>query len=189
MPIGDWLWQTKAGRHMRTNQLHLQDSHRASTTLFTLWFEAMKAMAGKRVSPVRPQLSGGVGAKNANHLAVLAENGINYDRPMSPVQVATLRAERIAREKKNVAAAGTANVCRQQRDYYLRTCRQQRDYYLRTCRQQRDYYLRTCRQQRDYYLCTCRQQRDYYLRTCSIVITYSCTVITYIALRLSIQRR
>jgi len=106
---------------MRTNQLHLQDSHRASTTLFTLRFEAIKAMAAKRVPPVRPQLSGSVGPKNTNHLAVLAENGINYDRPMSPVQVATLRAERIAREKKNAAAAGTANVCVQHCSYLCST--------------------------------------------------------------------
>jgi len=69
-------------------------------------------MAAKRVPPVRPQLSASVGNKNTKHLAVLAENGINYDRPMSPVQVATLRAERIAREKKNAAATGTSNVCR-----------------------------------------------------------------------------
>jgi len=96
---------------MHTNQLHLHDGHRASTTLFTLRFEAIKAMAAKRVPPVRPQLSGSVGAKNTKHLAVLAESGINYDRPMSPVQVATLRAERIAREKKNAAAAGATNVC------------------------------------------------------------------------------
>jgi len=68
-------------------------------------------MAAKRVPPVRPQLSGSVGVKNTKHLAVLAENGINYDRPLSPVQVATLRAERIAREKKNAAAAVTTNVC------------------------------------------------------------------------------
>ena len=95
---------------MHTNQLHLHDGHRASTTLFTLRFEAIKAMAAKRVSPVRPQLSGSVGAKNTKHLAVLAENGINYDRPLSPVQVATMRAERIAREKKNAGAAGTASV-------------------------------------------------------------------------------
>jgi len=95
---------------MRTNQLHLQDGHRASTALFTLRFEAIKAMAAKRVPPVRPQLSGSIGAKNTKHLAVLAENGINYDRPMSPGHVATLRAERIAREKKNAAAAGATNV-------------------------------------------------------------------------------
>jgi len=95
---------------MRTNQQHLQDGHRASTTLFTLRFDAIKTMAVKRVPPVRPQLSASVGIKNTKHLAVLAENGINYDRPMSPVQVATLRAERIAREKKNAAAAGTTNV-------------------------------------------------------------------------------
>lgn len=97
---------------MRTNQQHLQDGHRASTTLFTLRFDAIKTMAAKRVPPVRPQLSASVGNKNTKHLAVLAENGINYDRPMSPVQVATLRAERIAREKKNAAATGTSNVCR-----------------------------------------------------------------------------
>jgi len=86
-----------------------------------LRFEAIKAMAAKRVPPVRPQLSGSVGPKNTNHLAVLAENGINYDRPMSPVQVATLRAERIAREKKNAAAAGTANVCVQHCSYLCST--------------------------------------------------------------------
>jgi E1A-binding protein p400 len=96
------IYKTKSNRAMRTNQLYLQDNCKASTTLYTLRFDAIKAMAAKRTPPVRPQLSATVGAgqKNTKHLAVLAENGINYDRPLSPVQVATMRAERIAKEKK-----------------------------------------------------------------------------------------
>ena len=38
--------------------------------------------------------------KNPKHSAVLNDYGIGYDNPMSPVQVAAKRAERIAREKK-----------------------------------------------------------------------------------------
>lgn len=38
--------------------------------------------------------------KNPKHASVLAESGIGYDKPLPPIQVASQRAERIAKEKK-----------------------------------------------------------------------------------------
>ncbi len=84
---------------MRTSQLFVQDSNTAVTTLFSLRFDSCKAIATKRTPTLRPTLANPT-LKNPKHAAVLAESGINYDTPMNPTQVATIRAERIAKEKK-----------------------------------------------------------------------------------------
>ena len=101
---------------MRTQQLYVQDNTKASTTLYTLRFDAIKAMAAARTPAARPQPTGAVGAglKNTKHIAVLAENGINYDQPLSPGHVAAMRAERIAKEvkeKKMASTAGNVSHC------------------------------------------------------------------------------
>lgn len=44
-------------------------------------------------------------AKHTKHAALLAENGINYDSPMLPSQLAAKRAERVALEKKKQQTA------------------------------------------------------------------------------------
>ncbi|CAI9622546.1 unnamed protein product [Staurois parvus] len=60
----------------------------------------MKMTAGKRSPPIKPLLGMNPFQKNPKHASVLAESGINYDKPLPPIQVASLRADRIAKEKK-----------------------------------------------------------------------------------------
>ena len=84
---------------MRTNQLHAQDNNGSLTTLFSVRFDSSKSIANKRTPTFRPTVANPT-VKNPKHAAVLAENGISYDMPRTPVQVAAIRAERIAKEKK-----------------------------------------------------------------------------------------
>ena len=54
-------------------------------------------------------------ATNAKHAGVLQEAGITYDTPLNPVQVAAVRAERIAQKQRTAAAmAEQAQVQQQQ---------------------------------------------------------------------------
>ncbi|XP_063000309.1 E1A-binding protein p400 isoform X3 [Elgaria multicarinata webbii] len=95
--------QTKNSRPLRTNQLYAQDEGSTHTQLYTNHFEIMKMIAGKRSPPIKPLLGMNPFQKNPKHTSVLAESGINYDKPLPPIQVASLRAERIAKEKKALA--------------------------------------------------------------------------------------
>ncbi|XP_063171780.1 E1A-binding protein p400 isoform X7 [Candoia aspera] len=95
--------QTKNSRPLRTNQLYAQDEGASHTHLYTNHFEIMKMIAGKRSPPIKPLLGMNPFQKNPKHTSVLAESGINYDKPLPPIQVASLRAERIAKEKKALA--------------------------------------------------------------------------------------
>uniref|UniRef100_A0A8D2L7L7 E1A binding protein p400 n=1 Tax=Varanus komodoensis TaxID=61221 RepID=A0A8D2L7L7_VARKO len=92
--------KTKNSRPLRTNQLYAQDEGSTHTQLYTNHFEIMKMIAGKRSPPIKPLLGMNPFQKNPKHTSVLAESGINYDKPLPPIQVASLRAERIAKEKK-----------------------------------------------------------------------------------------
>jgi E1A-binding protein p400 len=97
------IYKTKNNRPMRTSQIHAQDNNAALTTLFTLRFDSVKSIASKRTPTLRPTLANPT-LKNPKHAAVLAEGGINYEQPLTPVQVAAIRAERLAKEKKQAAA-------------------------------------------------------------------------------------
>ena len=89
---------------MKTSQLYTQDNNSSISLLYSLRFDSVKSMAAKRPAPMRPTLNN-PSLKNPKHLAVLQENNINYDQPLNPQQVAAIRAERIARDKKASAAA------------------------------------------------------------------------------------
>ncbi|XP_064649340.1 helicase domino-like isoform X3 [Lineus longissimus] len=93
---------TKNNRPMRTSQLFHQDNNGSITTLHTMRFDAAKSIAAKRVPTLRPTLVSPT-QKNPKHAAVLAESGVIYDTPLTPIQVAANRAERIAKEKKATA--------------------------------------------------------------------------------------
>lgn len=54
------------------------------------------------------------GATNAKHAGVLLEAGISYDTPLNPVQVAAMRAERIAQKQKAAAAVAEQVQIQQQ---------------------------------------------------------------------------
>ncbi|XP_015274457.1 PREDICTED: E1A-binding protein p400-like, partial [Gekko japonicus] len=95
--------QTKNSRPLRTSQLYAQDEGAMHTQLYTNHFEIMKMIAGKRSPPIKPLLGMNPFQKNPKHTSVLAESGISYDKPLPPIQVASLRAERIAKEKKALA--------------------------------------------------------------------------------------
>ncbi|XP_069817123.1 E1A-binding protein p400-like isoform X5 [Dendropsophus ebraccatus] len=94
------IYKTKNSRPLRTNQIYAQDEGVTHTQLYTNRFELMKMTAGKRSPPIKPLLGMNPFQKNPKHASVLAESGINYDKPLPPIQVASLRAERIAKEKK-----------------------------------------------------------------------------------------
>ncbi|XP_063310444.1 E1A-binding protein p400-like isoform X1 [Pelobates fuscus] len=85
---------------LRTSQIYAQDDGMTHSQLFTTRFDLMKMAAGKRSPPIKPLLGMNPFQKNPKHASVLAESGISYDKPMPPVQIATLRADRIAKEKK-----------------------------------------------------------------------------------------
>ncbi|KAK2193491.1 hypothetical protein NP493_12g07040 [Ridgeia piscesae] len=93
------IYKTKNNRPMRTSQLFLQDNHASLTKQHSDRFEACKAIAAKRTPTLRPTLANPM-LKNPKHAAVLAESGINYEQPLSPIQVAANRADRIAKEKR-----------------------------------------------------------------------------------------
>ncbi|XP_029475019.1 E1A-binding protein p400-like isoform X2 [Rhinatrema bivittatum] len=94
------IYKTKNSRPLRTSQIYAQDEGAGHTQLFTNRFEIMKVIAGKRSPPIKPLLGMNPFQKNPKHASVLAESGISYDKPLPPIQVASLRAERIAKEKK-----------------------------------------------------------------------------------------
>ncbi|KAM3939886.1 E1A-binding protein p400-like isoform 2-T2 [Leptodactylus fuscus] len=85
---------------LRTSQIYSQDEGLSHSQLYTTRFDLMKMTAGKRSPPIKPLLGMNPFQKNPKHASVLAESGINYDKPMQPTQVASLRADRIAKEKK-----------------------------------------------------------------------------------------
>lgn len=97
----------KSGRSLRTSQLILQDQNKSLTQYFNNRIELILTLAKKRTPPPRPAFANPT-QKNPKHQMVLVENGITYDNPLSPVQVAKRRADRINRDKpKPVAASST----------------------------------------------------------------------------------
>ncbi|XP_036609496.1 E1A-binding protein p400-like [Trichosurus vulpecula] len=94
------VYKTKNSRPLRTNQVYAQDEGATRTQLYINHFEMAKMIAGKRSPLSKPLLGMNPFQKNPKHASVFAESGINYDKPLPPIQVASLRAERIAKEKK-----------------------------------------------------------------------------------------
>ncbi|RVE42282.1 hypothetical protein evm_013069 [Chilo suppressalis] len=65
--------------------------------------DAMRdAAERRRAAPKRPKHPP---ATNPKHAALLADHGVDYDAPPSPMEVATRRADRIAKEKMKAGAA------------------------------------------------------------------------------------
>lgn len=102
--------QTKTNRPMRTSQLYIQDNNGMYTQLYTQRFETIKAVSNKRTPTVRPQQLESSTMRNPKHAAVLADIGIIYDQPLTPIEVATRRAERIAKEKQKTAQAAAVSI-------------------------------------------------------------------------------
>uniref|UniRef100_A0A4W3IXA0 E1A binding protein p400 n=1 Tax=Callorhinchus milii TaxID=7868 RepID=A0A4W3IXA0_CALMI len=87
------IYKTKNSRPLRTSQIYAQDESAMHTQRFTSHFELVKLIAGKRSPPIKPMLGMNPFQKNPKNASVLAESGINYDKPLTPIQVASLRAE------------------------------------------------------------------------------------------------
>ncbi|KAF3851028.1 hypothetical protein F7725_012800 [Dissostichus mawsoni] len=93
--------KSKNSRPLRTCQIYTQDDNATHIQLYNSRFELMKIIASKRSPPIKPLLGMNPFQKNPKHASVLAESGISYDKPLPPIQVASQRAERIAKEKKS----------------------------------------------------------------------------------------
>ncbi|EZA58517.1 Helicase domino [Ooceraea biroi] len=89
--------QSKNNRSMRTSQLHNQDKNNSFTLTACQKYETIKVMSNKRTPTVKPLLANSM-MKNPN-AALIAECGVQLDNPLAPIDVAVLRAERIAKEK------------------------------------------------------------------------------------------
>ncbi|KAM9464929.1 E1A-binding protein p400-like isoform 8-T10 [Salvelinus alpinus] len=97
------IYKSKNSRPLRTCQIYTQDGNATHIQLYNSRFELMKIIANKRSPPIKPLLGMNPFQKNPKHASVLAESGIGYDKPLPPIQVASQRAERIAKEKKALA--------------------------------------------------------------------------------------
>ncbi|RWS11744.1 Helicase domino-like protein [Dinothrombium tinctorium] len=110
-------------RPMKTSQLFLQDNNSSFTQLCHTRFDTIKQLASKRTPTLKPVFINPTG-KNQKHIALLQENGINYEQPLTPMQVAAIRADRIAKEKaKNQQAV--EQMQRQQRQQPMVQIKQQ----------------------------------------------------------------
>ncbi|XP_056319297.1 E1A-binding protein p400 isoform X2 [Danio aesculapii] len=98
------IYKSKNSRPLRTCQIYTQDDNATQIQLYSNRFELMKIIASKRSPPIKPLLGMNPFQKNPKHASVLAESGISYDKPLPPIQVASQRAERIAKEKKQALA-------------------------------------------------------------------------------------
>ncbi|XP_056274380.1 E1A-binding protein p400 isoform X2 [Pseudoliparis swirei] len=108
------IYKSKNSRPLRTCQIYTQDDNATHIQLYNSRFELMKIIASKRSPPIKPLLGMNPFQKNPKHASVLAESGISYDKPLPPIQVASQRAERIAKEKKALAEQQKAQQLVQQ---------------------------------------------------------------------------
>ncbi|XP_056628653.1 E1A-binding protein p400 isoform X2 [Triplophysa dalaica] len=108
------IYKSKNSRPLRTCQIYMQDDNATQIQLYNNRFELMKIIASKRSPPIKPLLGMNPFQKNPKHASVLAESGISYDKPLPPIQVASQRADRIAKEKKALAEQQKAQQLSQQ---------------------------------------------------------------------------
>ncbi|KAA0713853.1 E1A-binding protein p400 [Triplophysa tibetana] len=108
------IYKSKNSRPLRTCQIYMQDDNATQIQLYNNRFELMKIIASKRSPPIKPLLGMNPFQKNPKHASVLAESGISYDKPLPPIQVASQRADRIAKEKKALAEQQKAQQLTQQ---------------------------------------------------------------------------
>ena len=101
---------TKSNRPVRTCQLYMQDNNASFTEVYHQRFNNIRVLSYKR-SPTLKQVLVNPTMKNPKHTDVLTDSGITYEAPVNPIEIATRRAERIAKEKqKTMQALQTTNV-------------------------------------------------------------------------------
>ena len=84
--LGLKLDKKTTGQSMKTGALFKADNNNAFSSTFSGRFETIKTIANKRTPTTTPLLVNPT-LRNPKHAAVLAESGIDYDSPVSPVQV------------------------------------------------------------------------------------------------------
>jgi hypothetical protein len=104
--------QSKSNRSMRTSQLHNQDKNSSFTSTGAQRYEIMKSVSNKRTPTVKPSIVNQM-MRNPTNTAVLAEYKVQSDNSVTPTEVATRRADRIAKEKLNkaVSISDTIHLC------------------------------------------------------------------------------
>ena len=90
-------------RAVKTSHLIGQDNNFAFSQLCNQRFETIKQIANKR-TPTLKHMFVNTTSKNPKHIALLSESGIDLEHPLTPLQVAANRAERIQREKQKAVA-------------------------------------------------------------------------------------
>lgn len=96
--LGPVVSKSSQARPMRTSHLFMQDANASFSQNSSSRFDSIKQIANKRSPTVKPLFINPTG-KNPKHIALLQESGIVYEQPLNPVQVASNRAERIAKIK------------------------------------------------------------------------------------------
>ncbi|XP_076286564.1 domino helicase isoform X6 [Lasioglossum baleicum] len=125
--------ESKTNRPMKTSQLYIQDKNHSFTLMCCQRFDTIKSVSNKRTPTVKPLLVNPL-MKNPTNAAVLAECGIQYDSPLAPIEVATRRADRIAKEKlKHATQVLTAE---QQQQVAARLLQQQQQQQQQQAQQQ-----------------------------------------------------
>ena len=89
----------KSNRPVKTSTLFKQDNNSSWTSLFKSRFTNVKAVMGKHPPSNKPLVVNPGPKNNPKHTEHLANSGINYEVPLSPITVAANRAERISRER------------------------------------------------------------------------------------------
>nr|XP_012225744.1 PREDICTED: E1A-binding protein p400-like [Linepithema humile]XP_012225745.1 PREDICTED: E1A-binding protein p400-like [Linepithema humile]XP_012225746.1 PREDICTED: E1A-binding protein p400-like [Linepithema humile] len=92
--------ESKTNRALRTSQLHNQDKNNSFTMMGNQKYETVKSVSNKRtpIANVKLLLVNSL-MRNPGSAAVLLESGIQVESPMVPMDVATKRANRIAKER------------------------------------------------------------------------------------------
>lgn len=94
----------KTIRALRTSQLFINDNNNSFTKLMKNNFDFIKTSYQKKQQHVKPKLVN-PSMKNPKNAAVLAEFGVtNYEQPLSPVDIAARRAEKIKERSRNLPA-------------------------------------------------------------------------------------
>ncbi|XP_065077199.1 helicase domino isoform X2 [Ochlerotatus camptorhynchus] len=116
---------SKGMRAMRTAQLFTGDGNSSFIKLSRTKFENIKLAFSKK-APHAKQVTANPQLKNPKHAAVLTEYGItNYDTPLTPVEIATRRAERISKEKQKSAVMMQGQEQQQQQQQLAQQQQQQ----------------------------------------------------------------
>lgn len=85
---------------MKTLQLYNADKNYSFTSMSIQRFDIIKDLEmTNRKTLVAKGVHASASPKNSKHMTVLVESNIQYDCPLSPLEVASRRAERIAKEK------------------------------------------------------------------------------------------